>query len=478
MAQQQPKKESDGPEQQNAIKYGDVFHVSGQTSEKPILPEDAASMESAEKIVMGQSPIGGPASVMRSAADVNVDLGLVDPNSRRTTEGIRVTKSNVEGTPIVTESINNERLVTIGETLEAVAHCAGNQAIDKADAAAIAAAEKRAVGANAPPGWGLGAQARNAADWNAKAPRDELVTTIDDVLKDASLKLPHDKAVTREDANVIMEAEVKNDPEMTTTIGGVETQISQEALGQENGPIKYGDVFLVSGQVANEPILPEDAAAMEAGERNVMGQSPLFGPASVMESAAHINVESGSVDPSPTPNDKGINVSETEKDGIRIVTESVNDEVVGQYVDPNFTGKSEPPPPPTPEVESVSIGEALEAVALCAGDHAVDNADAAAIEIAEKRALGTDTSPHGGLGEEARHAATWNSQTLRCEIRTTMDDILRDASDKLPLDRPVTHEDAKAILEAEAHHDPANAITAGGVGEMMSAAASLNIPKS
>lgn len=55
--------------------------------------------------------------------------------------------------------------------------------------------------------------------------------------------------------------------------------------------------------------------------------------------------------------------------------------------------------------------------------------------------------------------------------------MMQDASDKLAHDRPVTHEDAKEILEAEARNDPANAITAGGVGEMMSAAASLNIPK-
>ena len=91
-------------------------------------------------------------------------------------------------------------------------------------------------------------------------------------------------------------------------------------------PIKYGDVFFVSDQVANKPILPEDAAAMEAGERAVLGQSPLFGPASIMKYAASINVESGHVGPNSISNE-GVKVTDSDMNGIRVVTESVNDEV-------------------------------------------------------------------------------------------------------------------------------------------------------
>ncbi|KNA23750.1 hypothetical protein SOVF_022140 [Spinacia oleracea] len=244
MAQEQPKKEAGKPDQQHTFKYGDVFYVSGQAENKPVLPEDASSMESAEKIVMGHSPYGGPASSMRTTAEANVQAGLVDPNSRRTTEGIRVTESGDHGTRIVTESVNDEVVgqfiepqfaesttpkVTIGETLDAVALYAGDQPIDDADAAAIAAAEKRAVGADPPPGWGLGAEARYAADRNVRAPRPEFMTTLDDVLKDASHKLARDKAVTTEDAKVVMEAEVCNNPEMTTTIAGVGEMMSAAA---------------------------------------------------------------------------------------------------------------------------------------------------------------------------------------------------------------------------------------------------------
>ncbi|CAO2818912.1 unnamed protein product [Amaranthus hypochondriacus] len=242
-------------------------------------------------------------------------------------------------------------------------------------------------------------------------------------------------------------------------------------------PIKYGDVFFVSDQVANKPILPEDAAAMEAGERAVLGRSPLFGPASIMKSAASINVESGHVGPNSTSNE-GVKVTDSDMNGIRVVTESVNDEVVGQYVEPDFTGVSVGHGAPTLDREFVTIGEALEAVALSAGNHPVDSADAAAIEAAEKRALGVDTLPKGGLGEEAHQAAEFNAKILQVEIRTTMDDILRDASEKLLADKAVTQEDARAILEAEAQNDPAHAVTAGGVGEMMSAAANINAPHS
>ncbi|KMT10178.1 hypothetical protein BVRB_5g119390 [Beta vulgaris subsp. vulgaris] len=255
MAQEQPRREAVGPEQEEPIKYGDVFYVSGEAAEKPILPEDAAAMKSAEEIIMGHSPLGGPASLMRSAADSNVQAGLVDPNSRQATEGIRVTEFEPKnhGTRVVTESVNDEVVgqyvepkfvgvpptegattvnkggVTIGETLDAVARCAGDQPIDRADAAAIEAAEKRAVGNDLPPGWGLGAEAHHAACWNARAPQEGYMTTIDDVLKDASHKLVRDKIVTREDAKEVLEAEVKNDPEMATTIGGVGEMMSAAA---------------------------------------------------------------------------------------------------------------------------------------------------------------------------------------------------------------------------------------------------------
>jgi len=100
--------------------------------------------------------------------------------------------------------------------------------------------------------------------------------------------------------------------------------------------------------------------------------------------------------------------------------------VVGQYVEPK-NEESNPTNPPATVLggEPVTIGEALEAAARCAGDQPIDMADAAAIAAAEKRALGTDVPPSGGLASEAYLAAAWNTQTTKEELMTTIDDVLQ-----------------------------------------------------
>ena len=73
--EQQLRRPKEGP-----IKYGDVFEMSGEMAEQSISPRDAAAMESAENRAFGKTIKGGPASLMRSAAAVNVEAGLVGPN--------------------------------------------------------------------------------------------------------------------------------------------------------------------------------------------------------------------------------------------------------------------------------------------------------------------------------------------------------------------------------------------------------------
>jgi len=101
-------------------------------------------------------------------------------------------------------------------------------------------------------------------------------------------------------------------------------------------------------------------------------------------------------------------------------------QVVGQYVEQKEE-ESNPSNPPATELggEAVTIGEALEAAARCAGDQPIDMADAAAIEAAEKRALGTDVPSTGSLASEAHLAAAWNAQTNEEELMTTIDDVLK-----------------------------------------------------
>lgn len=60
-----------------AIRYGDVFNVSGDLASKPVAPQDAAMMQSAEQTVLGQTQNGGPAAAMQSATTRNERAGLV-----------------------------------------------------------------------------------------------------------------------------------------------------------------------------------------------------------------------------------------------------------------------------------------------------------------------------------------------------------------------------------------------------------------
>lgn len=47
-----------------AVKYGDIFNVSGELASQAIAPKDAATMQAAENIVFGQAQRGGLADVM------------------------------------------------------------------------------------------------------------------------------------------------------------------------------------------------------------------------------------------------------------------------------------------------------------------------------------------------------------------------------------------------------------------------------
>ena len=101
-------------------------------------------------------------------------------------------------------------------------------------------------------------------------------------------------------------------------------------MAQEQ-PIKYGDVFMVSEKIANKPIAPQDAAAMQSAESQVLGHSQRGGPASVMHSAATLNVQGGLVPPgsaSDVGKHQGMAVVETVIDGHRIITESIGDQVI------------------------------------------------------------------------------------------------------------------------------------------------------
>lgn len=108
--------------------------------------------------------------------------------------------------------------------------------------------------------------------------------------------------------------------------------MSQNLRGQEQ-PIRYGDVFAVSGSLAGEAISPRDAAMMQSAENRVLGHTPQGGAASVMESAATWNEQRdlvGHEQFSDTPGRQGVSVTQTDIPscpGQRLVTEFVAGQV-------------------------------------------------------------------------------------------------------------------------------------------------------
>lgn len=190
-------------------------------------------------------------------------------------------------------------------------------------------------------------------------------------------------------------------------------------------PIKYGDVFNVSGEEASNVITPRDAALMQATENQALGQTQRGGPASVMQSAASVNKKAGLVssdDVSDVVRNKGLSVSQTKVGATRVITEAVGQQVVGQFVEPDVPMRD---PGLALYPDAITVGEALEASALSeAGDKPVDQSDAAAIQAAEMRATGRNETTPGGVAAAAQSAATRNARTLPYEQRTTLSDVL------------------------------------------------------
>jgi len=106
MSQEKPRRP-----QQEPIKYGDVFNVSGDLSSQPIAPRDAATMQSAEDRTLGQARKDGPASLMTSAAQKNEDAGFIDNNTATNiarNEGVAVSETNDGGKRVITETLGGQ----------------------------------------------------------------------------------------------------------------------------------------------------------------------------------------------------------------------------------------------------------------------------------------------------------------------------------------------------------------------------------
>ncbi|KAJ7232950.1 hypothetical protein O6H91_02G080500 [Diphasiastrum complanatum] len=242
--------------------------------------------------------------------------------------------------------------------------------------------------------------------------------------------------------------------------------MSQE---QSHRPVTYGDLFNAQGDLGSEPVTKEDAALMQSAEALSSGQTKKGGAASIMQTAANKNLDSGAISPdthSIVP-EEGISVIETTLPGI--VIDAVY--IAGQPVFAEM--KPLPTDPIMAREDAITIGEALEAAAVGTSDKIVEASDARAIESAEARATGQSRPIKGGIAATAQSAAQLNSR-VDDFAKTTIGDILMDASNELIADKVVTQEDARKVREAELRLQNGENGQPGVISAALQAAADLN----
>ncbi|OWM62999.1 late embryogenesis abundant protein 31-like [Punica granatum] len=175
-------------------------------------------------------------------------------------------------------------------------------------------------------------------------------------------------------------------------------QLQRSRIQQD--PITYGDVFNVQGKLAEKPITPTDASMMQRAETALLGWTQKGGTAALMQSAASQNARSHIV--SGGGGSGGSSRVE--------VGDGAGDR------------------------DAITIGEALEAAALTAGQKLVERSDAAAIQAAEVRATGRTTIAPGGVAAAAQSAANLNARTASDADKARLVDVLSDAASKLASD--------------------------------------------
>ncbi|KAK1652849.1 hypothetical protein QYE76_070654 [Lolium multiflorum] len=256
---------------------------------------------------------------------------------------------------------------------------------------------------------------------------------------------------------------------------------SEQAQGQD-GAIRYGDVFpAVRGGLAKKPVAPQDAATMQSAETLMFGETVKGGPAAAMQSASMQNERMGAVahdQATDATAEQGVSVSETRVPGGRIVTEFVAGQAVGQYLAPDddapAVGGGGGGGAGVADGTKITIGEALEAAGYAAGSRPVELSDAAAIQAAEVRATGLDANIPGGLAAEAQSAADSNALAASDEDKTTLGNVLSDATRLLVADKEVEVDDAARVAMAETRNKEDGTARPGGVAASMATAARIN----
>ncbi|KAJ4803962.1 hypothetical protein LUZ62_016528 [Rhynchospora pubera] len=259
---------------------------------------------------------------------------------------------------------------------------------------------------------------------------------------------------------------------------------SQEGGVHAQG-IRYGDVFGVTGDLAGQTIAPQDAATMQRAEYAALGAPQPGGPADVMASAATLNQYTGVVrgnQASAAACEQGITITETPVHGGKIITEFVAGQAVGQYAvtdaqlgdEVGSGGQGGGGYLGDDDNTKLTIGEALEATARAIGNEPINASDAEAIRAAETTASGADVAIPGGVADAALAAASANTWATTDQAKIKIADVLSNATEKMPADKPAEPEDAAEVFDAEAGSEKHGKTRPGGVTAAVATAARIN----
>ncbi|GLU03544.1 hypothetical protein SLE2022_207370 [Rubroshorea leprosula] len=117
--------------------------------------------------------------------------------------------------------------------------------------------------------------------------------------------------------------------------------MSQEQPRRTQEPIRYWDVFNVVGDLASQPIAPQDAAAMQSAENQLLGKTQR-GRACSRDNS---NIAAGDGTPR-------VAISKVNNDGNVLVTEEIAGQVGAQYVKPEVPSRT----PGAIDPDAVTIG--------------------------------------------------------------------------------------------------------------------------
>lgn len=225
-------------QQQQRPQPGDVFPVSGDQVARCEREDLLGSRDSGRDCLsVAKTDLPGK-RVITASAGGQVSMQLTDltniaPSSLISIPSflLQVIAQFAVPTPESEEADLPGDAVTIGEALEAAA---GDKPVSRSNAAAIQVAEARATGLGSTMPGGVTAEAQAAAELNARSVRGEDKVKLHNILSDATVRLPKDKMVTREDAERVKAAEKRNDADEE----GASVAAAMEAASSMNQPGK------------------------------------------------------------------------------------------------------------------------------------------------------------------------------------------------------------------------------------------------